>query len=328
MKFLFNVGGYTQLVKTLEDRGHQVVKHNCQFRKYVNKDQRWQEYNQKILPQLIQEHKPDVYICSKGFAKNKHIWPETNLKIKKMVGLMVYWSQDDPFFIPTFRNLQMHRGYDVALTCSNVHKPYREVGIEPHTFYPAWDSIERSVTPRASKTDVIFVGSPYKTTNIPRAKIMRWIAEQGHSLKIFGAAAWTKKGSSSLFQGDPFLRPYYKGVFKNWRDLHNLFASSRINISNHVRQAPGYLNDRVFLVMGAGGFLLMDNNPGIEKLFKHNRHVCYYRDWGTFKHRFTYYLAHDDARKAIAKAGQKLILAEHTYANRADQLLDIVKGKV
>jgi spore maturation protein CgeB len=37
-----------------------------------------------------------------------------------------------------------------------------------------------------------------------------------------------------------------------------------------------------------------------------------------------YYLDHEDERRAIAQAGQRRTLTEHTYYHRAQQLLDIV----
>jgi len=332
MKIFFNGGGYHQLVNTLRIAGHQVVQGAAPWVQYIQSDSDWKTYSNVLLNQ-IKEHKPDVYICSKGFKWGRFICPETNIAIRKITKLNIYWSQDDPFFIPKFISLGMYRGYDIALSCSTEKfNVYIKAGIKPYLFWPAWDSEVRQECNinEKDKIDVIFVGTPYACTAIPRKDILLWIAKQGLSLEIYGSNTWisnnqVKKSDGTIFiQGDEKLKPYYKGMHTDWRSLPNLFSKARINISNHVNLARMYLNDRVFLVMGTGGFLMVDHNPGIEQVFAHNKELSFYEDWPTFKHRFNYYLKHVGVRKSIALNGQKKILTEHTYTNRAQQLLKII----
>lgn len=62
----------------------------------------------------------------------------------------------------------------------------------------------------------------------------------------------------------------YKG-FINYNDSGKLFNYSKINLCSHVlSNKEGYINERVILIGGSGGLLLVDNVKGIEKIFDIN----------------------------------------------------------
>lgn len=70
------------------------------------------------------------------------------------------------------------------------------------------------------------------------------------------------------------LYPYsYKG-FVSYYDSNKVFNNSKINLCTHVlSHKEGYLNERVFLIGGAGGLLLVDYVKGIEDIFKINKEI-------------------------------------------------------
>ena len=332
MKFCFNGGGFHELTQTLKEMGHVVGTAVPHWNSYTHSTAARKQYN-VLLKTAMQKAQPDVYVCTKGFRDGPVVFPETTEWIQKNVGTTVFWSQDDPFFTPTFIAHQLYRGYTLALSCSiGSFDSYKKHGVDPYLFWPAWDStIFSGIKPVAErdKTDLIFVGTPYTCTNIPRKDIMLWALQSGLSIEIYGSPNWvtnkaiTRHGKPFI-QGDSRLAPYYKGVWKTWATLPSVFCRSRINVSNHVQQAPMYLNDRMFLTTGPGNCLVSDQNPGIDKVFKHNKEIVFYKDWATFKHRTMYYLKNLHSRNQICKNMRKKILSEHTYKCRARQLVEIL----
>ncbi|HAA73713.1 TPA: hypothetical protein DCE37_01155, partial [Candidatus Latescibacteria bacterium] len=88
------------------------------------------------------------------------------------------------------------------------------------------------------------------------------------------------------------------------------------------------LNRRVFEALCSGSMLLTDRLPaesGLESLFVSREHLVLYND-DEVEELARYYVDHDEEREAIAAAGRKLAMAEHTYAVRANQLLSDVIG--
>jgi len=331
MRILFSGGGYYQLINTLKSEGHVVS--GFPWTKFDRNRKLWDEFNKTLLRKKIKNFKPDIFICAKGFRNNYFIYPDTLSWIKKNVGISIYWSLDDPFVVNSFIDSNSYIGYKIALSCSTqTFSKYRKVGMDPYLFWPAWDSLINKTPPNVKKKlDFILVGTPYACTNIPRRLVALWAMRQGMNFAIYGPKSWIEdkvivdKSGKPFVQGDARLEPYYKGYFRNWRKLPELLSSAKLNFSNHVLKAKMYLNDRVFLVMGPGNALIMDCNPGIESVFKHNVEVMFYKNFRTFEHRAKYLLDHDNYRKEIGKNARRKILEEHTYKNRAIQLLDILK---
>lgn len=109
--------------------------------------------------------------------------------------------------------------------------------------------------------------------------------------------------------------------------LNYLYASSKVVVGDSLClnfDYPDYWSDRVYEVMGRGGFLIMPRIQGLERSFEDAIHLCYY-DFGDFDHLkylIDYYLDHDVEREAIRRAGHEEVKAKHTYVHRWAQILD------
>lgn len=109
--------------------------------------------------------------------------------------------------------------------------------------------------------------------------------------------------------------------------LNYLYASSKVVVGDSLNigfKYPDYWSDRVYEVMGRGGFLIMPRIQGLERSFDDAIHLRYY-DFGDFdqlKYLIDYYLDHDVEREAIRRAGHEEVKAKHTYVHRWQQILD------
>lgn len=113
-------------------------------------------------------------------------------------------------------------------------------------------------------------------------------------------------------------------------DLNRLYASSKVAVGDTLCpnfDYPDYWSDRVYETLGRGGFLIHPHVPGMEQHFTDGEHLVFYRygDFDQLRTLINHYLANDEAREQIRKAGHEHVKANHTYAHRWQQILDTVR---
>jgi spore maturation protein CgeB len=103
---------------------------------------------------------------------------------------------------------------------------------------------------------------------------------------------------------------------------NEVYNSARINLNVHTWFGQGSgMNLRLFEVPAAGGFLLTDWVAEIDGAYRQDEHLVCWRTVEELREKVTYYLAHEDERRAIAARGREHFLRHHTYAARARDLL-------
>ncbi len=115
-----------------------------------------------------------------------------------------------------------------------------------------------------------------------------------------------------------------------------VFGSSRINLNlsnswEHLgRKArlrrlvgfrppprrPSQIKGRNFEVPGCGGFLLTERVPYLERYFELDAEVAVYDDFDDLLVQLPRWLEDEPGRAALAAAGHRRVLAEHTYDHR------------
>jgi len=90
--------------------------------------------------------------------------------------------------------------------------------------------------------------------------------------------------------------------------------------------SPFASNMRLFETTGVGTCLLTDWKRNLPDLFEPDREVVTYRTAEECIEKVRYLLNHEDARQAIAAAGQKRTLRDHTFTQRAEQLDGIIRA--
>ncbi|HZO37447.1 MAG TPA: glycosyltransferase [Solirubrobacteraceae bacterium] len=163
--------------------------------------------------------------------------------------------------------------------------------------------------------DVTFVGLPHGD----RPEVIARLAEGGIEVECFG-------------KGWPRGRLGHD-------EMVTLFGASRINLnlanSSTVRPTarmrvgawlrgrrvdtrprPSQIKGRTFEVPGSGGFLLTERVPHLERYFELDREVAVFGDARDLPERIRWWLDHPDERAAVAEAGLRRTLAEHTYDHR------------
>jgi hypothetical protein len=158
--------------------------------------------------------------------------------------------------------------------------------------------------------DIVFTGSGiYHKEWGYRAELINWLKNNyGSSFKHYGAGGLTN----------------IRGGL-----LNRVYNDTKITIGDTLCinfKYPYYFSDRVFEVMGRGGFIIHPHIKGLDTLFKDKEHLVFYNygDFKQLKGLINYYLTHDNEREKIRLAGHKLVANEHTYNNRWQTIIDTV----
>ena len=112
------------------------------------------------------------------------------------------------------------------------------------------------------------------------------------------------------------------------QDFADLCASAKIIISPDYPLNDFYWGDRIYRVLGCGGFLVHPRLHGLTlDGIVNNAHYVGYYDWEELKNACDSFMLkkNDKIRKKIAKQGHDLIMKDHTYTKRLQTLLDYLK---
>lgn len=103
--------------------------------------------------------------------------------------------------------------------------------------------------------------------------------------------------------------------------LNSLYASAKVVIGDSCFGGKkDYVSDRLTEVVGRGGFII---TPDIETL---GLPVATYKhpDLQDLKNKIDYWLEHEEERKELQQMCHEIVKKEHTYTNRAEQILNTV----
>lgn len=84
---------------------------------------------------------------------------------------------------------------------------------------------------------------------------------------------------------------------------------------------PASASNRMWRILGCGGFYLGQHVPDVEAFAADGRHCAWYRSAEQAAELALHYLARPDERRRIAEAGRAHALEHHTYAHRLELLL-------
>ena len=84
-------------------------------------------------------------------------------------------------------------------------------------------------------------------------------------------------------------------------------------------------NARLFEATGMAACLLTDWKLNLPDIFEPDVEVVTYKSSEECLEKARYLLDHEDERKAIAEAGQRRILRDHTYTQRALQMDELIQ---
>jgi spore maturation protein CgeB len=286
---------YTHFLPALRALGHEVEFFES-FSRRSHAD--FAALNRALL-ERVEAFRPDVVFTVLMMAE---VWLETIALMRATGARVVNWSTDDSWKYRQFSRL-IAADFDLfATTCPDAPAWYARDGIV-NCFPTQWGTTSAGLaTPRpasACRYQVTFVGSCYGD----RPARIESLRRAGVEVECFGHG-WSR------------------GAVDAGR-LGEIIRDSRVslNFSDAGGGSGKQIKARIFEVPGAGGLLLTEAAPHVERYFEPGREIALFRDDASLVAQVRRLLAAPALRDAMATAGHARVVREHTYEHRLAQLL-------
>jgi spore maturation protein CgeB len=154
----------------------------------------------------------------------------------------------------------------------------------------------------------------WRASRIIRTGVLAAMPEK--ALSVAGDPAW-----EGLLPGAALL-----GQLDYYTELSAFYRESRVNLNVTSAQMKGGMNQRVFDVPAAGGFLLTDRRRQLFDIFTAGRDVACYDGPEEAAELAAFYLKNDSAREGIVKNARELIETGHMYRHRLPVIVERTLG--
>jgi spore maturation protein CgeB len=109
-------------------------------------------------------------------------------------------------------------------------------------------------------------------------------------------------------------------------DMYKILQRSKITLNVHGDNSLEFAsNMRLYEATGVGCCLLTDNQNNLNEIFEPEKEVVTFKNPEEASEKIRYLLDNETVRNAIALAGQKRTLRDHTFKNRAIEIHDIIR---
>jgi spore maturation protein CgeB len=272
----------------------------------------FQMFRNRILLEQVRALKPDVIYIHSGVPVDSNLL----LELKKNVKLLVLqWNTElleafpfekfDAVFTSVSR-LQNHFSKSLGVPSSIIQQAFEE------------DILTRLPVPLAVPGKAVFIGSFNPLIHQNRIDLIQYLVEHS-DLDIYAPDV-------SAFNGHPDVARHFKGsvgglkMYETYRNYKiAVHFPMQMSVDKNSNEAGA---KRLFEVTGVGTMLLCLEQDNLKDFFEIGKEIVTFKDKEDCLVKLNYYLAHEEERAAIAKAGQMRTLREHTFARRAEQLLD------
>jgi len=241
-----------------------------------------------------------------------------------------------PYPVPEV--IALGRAHDLFFTVAQgLVEPFRQAGIPhaewlPEAMHPSpygCDDVT-DVERRLFTCDVTLVGK-LESDNpayMERWKLVKRIVDEGIDFKWWGPRIRQRIGTFVLGLLLSKVSRAYGGRFV-WGKTYALAVHlSRVFIARdaypHIRLS---MSSRMFTALGLGAFYLTYPTSGLAEMFEPDKELVTFSTADEMIEKIRYYLAHEDKRSAIAAAGRRKALAEHTYARRFGRMFELIGGR-
>lgn len=108
-------------------------------------------------------------------------------------------------------------------------------------------------------------------------------------------------------------------------DMNKVFYLSKINLNITLPSIETGIPQRIFDIMGCGGFVLTNYQKDLEKHFIIGTDLEVFRNLDELKEKASYYLTHEKERIKIAMNGYQKVREHFSYQHQLSQILNIIK---
>ncbi len=305
---------YSKNLKKLGHHAEEIIVNNEALQKQWAREHTIRTYftlhrQEKILEAQIQEFKPDVLYCQNLNVPNAQFLGRIKKCVKIIVGQVASPVVFDkkaldafdlittsfPHFVERFRNI-------------GIASEYFKIGFEP--------SVLDKLAPSQKKYNAVFVGGISKR-HADSIDAFEYLAHNT-DIDFWGY------GAKELPSGSP-IRKKHRG--EAWGiEMYDILRKANISVNRHIDAAENFANNmRLYETTGVGTMLITDHKNNLGELFEIGKEAETYRTKEELLEKIKYYLAHEEEREKIARAGQERTLKDHAYEARMKELVSILE---
>jgi hypothetical protein len=257
---------------------------------------------------LMQCHSPDP---DRGFTAD-HIF---QIKQENRQAHLINWNGDyHPEDLFSHENLRMAQQFDIqAVVTTQVSDMYRKNHIQWRYWQNGWEDDSAGIpTDSTPRHDVVFLANGYSRN---RQRLARWLRGLPYNVGLYGS--WPAE-----FNPDGY-------TLYNFDAGARIYRGARISIGDDQWRAPGFVSNRLFQAMHAGGALYMQQAvPGLAELLglQDGVHFVQWVDLNDLQTKMAYYLEHEAERARIAEAGVRVMEERHSFDQRVAEMLSWLGG--
>jgi hypothetical protein len=195
-----------------------------------------------------------------------------------------------------------------SFRAQGISTEYLRIGFDPRVLPLLGD--------RTPEEGAVFVGS------LGRRQHETWNPVLERAARRVPIAFWGR--GAEEWPIDSPIRRFYRG--EAWGlDMLQVLVRARISLNRHGDVAgENAANMRLYEATGVGSLLLTDEKKNLGELFGPDEIVTY-KDEDELVERIGWYLEHEDERAAIASAGHRRTLRDHTYEVRMQELATMLE---
>lgn len=155
----------------------------------------------------------------------------------------------------------------------------------------------------------------YKCTEQDRIRNLNALAEH------FSVDLYTLSDTSAL------PNVHNRGPADSRNMMPQIIKCSKINLNFTNIPISSGLPQRIFDILGCGGFLMSNYQPELLDWFVPDEDLVIYYSTSDLIEKAAYYLEHDEERASIAENGYRKTVSQHTYALRLVQMFELAFKK-
>jgi spore maturation protein CgeB len=151
--------------------------------------------------------------------------------------------------------------------------------------------------------------------------------ECSHRERIRTLDALSSSFSLHLYTGDEITsipKAQYKGMIDPYIDVFKVYKSSKINLNITSRTIKTGLPLRIFDILGAGGFLITNNQSELSDFFEDGKDLVTYTNIEDLKYKISYYLANEEERNQIAKNGYNKVKNNFLFSSQIMKMFELI----
>ena len=262
-----------------------------------------QQMNAEYLERMSRERVEFLLeVVSRGI-----LYPSTLSKRLPQLDLAVHFFNDDEWQFDIFSRFICQ--YYHVVTTNNPQRVQEYAAFGKPAIFVQYacnhDLWRRLDAPK--QFDVTFIGQPHSG----RHRAIAHLRGKGISVRVFGAG-WDRH---------PEMADIWGG-YLSADDVVRVMNESRICL-NFLTASTGdrmAIKARIFEINGCGSFQLCSAFDEVGRYYEIGKEIQVFHDMDDLVEKICYYLAHEDEREAIARAGYERTLREHTWDARYDHM--------